>query len=248
MKASPFTRLFAITGLLVAGVAGAQEAPPAFAQVRIDAAFVEYRLADVDPLVRDQRVTAEALREIWAAGKGRLLSAPSVITKSGQEAVAKSVTEVIYPTEYWVEPAGGRGAPAQTNAVVAGRAAALIPGSFEMREIGAILQAIPEVSAEGGEINLILNPQLIRSPEWKNYEIALAGFDGQAARSAAEQPQFPVVSVSTSLRLRNGTMVLAGGGAGDGRSDTTVYLFVTATLVDAEGRALQGVRGNDEHR
>lgn len=238
MKSAVLIRFATCLCLFAAGVSLAQQARPGWSQVQIDAAFVEYRLADIEPLVREQRVTVETLKDLWRTGQGRLLAAPSIITQSGQEAIAKSVTEIIYPTEYTVEPTVERGASAPTNAVVVGKAAAVIPCSFEMREIGSILQIVPEVSADGGVIHLVMNPQFVRSPEWKPYEIVLTGFDGQATRAQAMQPMFPVVSVSTSIRVRNGVTVLTGGGACDGRNDAMVYVFVTATLVDAEGRPL----------
>lgn len=238
MNAATLLGYIATACVLASGALRAQNTFQGAVQVRIDAAFVEYRLPDVEPLVREQRVTVEALKELWRTGQGRLLAAPSVMTPSGQEAVAKSVTEIIYPTEYTVETAGGRGESGPTNAVFAGKAAAVIPGGFETREIGAILQVIPERAVDGEMINLTFNIAFVRQPEWKSYEVALAGFDGQAVRSSALQPFFPSMSVSTSLNVRNGTTVLAGGGACDGRTDTMVYVLVAATLVDAEGRPL----------
>ena len=161
-----------------------------------------------------------------------LLSAPKVVTKSGQEAVMKVVTEYIYPTEFEVtglQSGGGNngGSSTTTGAVVE-------PQNFEMREVGVILQVVPEVSAEGQMINLMLNPQVVSEPVWKNYgakipipqaqPTAIQFIDAvaQAAylKSLAtpqymelpmEQPFFHVRSVQTQLSIYNGATVVMGG-------------------------------------
>ena len=101
-----------------------------------------------------------------------LLSAPKVVTKSGQEAIMKVVTEYIYPTEFEVtmsqqgnnsSSGGGIGGGGGTQAPLA----IVEPQNFEMREVGVILQVVPEVSAEGQMINLLLNPQVVSEPVWK---------------------------------------------------------------------------------
>jgi general secretion pathway protein D len=100
-----------------------------------------------------------------------LLSAPKVVTKSGQEAIMKVVTEYIYPTEFEVQEidasGGGGGSTGSTTSIPV--PFMVEPQNFEMREVGVILQVVPEVSAEGQMINLMLNPQVVSEPVWKNY-------------------------------------------------------------------------------
>ncbi len=101
-----------------------------------------------------------------------LLSAPKVVTKSGQQAVIKVVTEYIYPQDYdvtiessssgssgWGGSSGGGG---QILAMVE-------PQNFTMREVGVILDVTPEVTAEGSMINLELKPQVVDEPVWHDY-------------------------------------------------------------------------------
>ncbi len=164
-----------------------------------------------------------------------LLSAPKVVTKSGQEAVMKVVTEYIYPTEFQVtglQSGGGNngGSSTTTGAVVE-------PQNFEMREVGVILQVVPEVSAEGQMINLMLNPQVVSEPVWKNYGakipiqkqptavLNLSGLTGANLSQLTgltapeptymelpmEQPFFHVRSVQTQLSIYNGATVVMGG-------------------------------------
>jgi general secretion pathway protein D len=154
-----------------------------------------------------------------------LLSAPKVVTKSGQEAVMKVVTEYIYPTEFEVQisqQSGGGG----TGTTISDPLAMVEPQNFEMREVGVILQVVPEVSAEGQMINLMLNPQVVSEPVWKNYgtKIPKTTYDTSTVAGGLyavpvtsyielpmEQPFFSVRSVQTQLSIYNGATVVMGG-------------------------------------
>ncbi len=164
-----------------------------------------------------------------------LLSAPKVVTKSGQEAIMKVVTEYIYPTEYEVQISETSSGSSSSSGSSADPIAMVEPQNFEMREVGVILQVVPEVSAEGQMINLMLNPQVVSEPVWKNYgtqmpktsyraptvaEAAAALAQGQILTSVPEttyyqlpmeQPFFHVRSVSTQLSVYNGATVVMGG-------------------------------------
>ena len=162
-----------------------------------------------------------------------LLNAPRVVTKNGQEAIMKVVTEYIYPTEYEVEISqnGSGGQYSHSSDPIA----TVEPQNFEMREVGTILQVVPEVSPEGQMINLMLNPQVVAEPTWKNYGTQLPKTvyrpataaeilanpwlleqGGQVAETGyielpMEQPFFSVRSVSTALSVYNGATVVIGG-------------------------------------
>ena len=104
-----------------------------------------------------------------------LLSAPKVVTKSGQEATIKVVTIYRYPQDYDVtiqstsssssssiSTTGGSGSDGKILPMVE-------PQNFETQEVGVILTVTPELSAEGNFINLKLNPKVISEPTWKDY-------------------------------------------------------------------------------
>jgi type II secretory pathway component GspD/PulD (secretin) len=197
-----------------------------------------------------------------------LLSAPKVVTKSGQEAIMKVVTEYIYPTEFEVQEidASGGGGSGSTSVVVP-TPFMVEPQNFEMREVGVILQVVPEVSAEGQMINLMLNPQVVSEPVWKNYGTKIPGLMTQEYTDLPmEQPFFHVRSVETALSVYNGATVVMGGlitedrktmedkipFLGDlpyigrlfrSRSEQSVkrnlLVFVTARLVDPAGRVVK---------
>jgi len=158
-----------------------------------------------------------------------LLSAPKVVTKSGQEAVMKVVTEYIYPTEFQVTMSQQGSSNGGVNSGSSGEPLAIVePQNFEMREVGVILQVVPEVSAEGQMINLLLNPQVVSEPVWKNYgtkipkavpntifdpvlQLFITQSEIEYTELPMEQPFFPVRSVSTQLSIYNGATVVMGG-------------------------------------
>jgi general secretion pathway protein D len=164
-----------------------------------------------------------------------VLSAPKVVTKSGQEAIMKVVTEYIYPTSFEVESTPGvaavGGAPAAPGATT------VSPSDFETRDVGVILQVLPEVSADGQMINLMMNPQIVSPPEWKNYGSKIPQYTQVTETSPLppfttttrtvlltdskgspiyleqpmEQPLFKIRSISTSISIYNGATVVMGG-------------------------------------
>ncbi len=156
-----------------------------------------------------------------------LLSAPKVVTKSGQEAVMKVVTEYIYPTEFEVTMSQQSSGGSITGGGASDPLAMVEPQNFEMREVGVILQVVPEVSAEGQMINLMLNPQVVSEPVWKNYGTKIPktvnpGFINTVTgvfsppviaytELPMEQPFFHVRSVQTQLSIYNGATVVMGG-------------------------------------
>ena len=104
-----------------------------------------------------------------------LLSAPKVVTKSGENAVIKVVTEYIYPQDYEVQllsssSGSGSGSSGSQSAILA----VVEPQNFTMREVGVILDVTPTYSeANGGTIDLELKPQVVDEPTWRNYGMRL---------------------------------------------------------------------------
>jgi general secretion pathway protein D len=160
-----------------------------------------------------------------------VLSAPKVTTKSGQEAIIKVVTEYIYPSEFNVQISqqgnqGGGGAIGGGGGT--GAPIAIVePQNFVTREVGVILQVVPEVSSEGQMINLTMKPQVVSEPVWKNYGtkmpvpevprfdpltgILLPSGPPEYIELPMEQPFFTVRSVETQLLVYNGATVVMGG-------------------------------------
>lgn len=100
-----------------------------------------------------------------------LLSSPKVLTRPGEEAIIKVVTEFIYPTDYDVQlssssgSSGGYGSSSSSSSVMA----IVEPQSFTMREVGVILDVTPTLTDDGNLIDLELDTQVVDEPTWKNY-------------------------------------------------------------------------------
>ena len=100
-----------------------------------------------------------------------LLSAPKVLTRPGEEAVIKVVTEYIYPTDYDVQlqssssNSGGNNSGGGQSAILA----VVEPQSFTMREVGVILDVVPTLTDDGNLIDLKLDTKVVDEPTWKNY-------------------------------------------------------------------------------
>jgi len=201
---------------------------PRMIDIRVD--FVEFKMDDLDLLAREGKLCTRELLAIWKQGKARLLCAPQVLTRSGNEGIAKGVTEYFYPTEFEQTTMAGTNTTGKAKAQES-----VIPCAFEMRESGPILQVIPEVSADGHRINIMINPQFVSFATWRNYGARHADGGGDAATTPMEVPFFHTQSLSTSLTVINGATVLIGGGMSNREGDKAAYAFLTATLVDVEG-------------
>jgi len=161
-----------------------------------------------------------------------VLSAPKVTTKSGQEAIIKVVTEYIYPSEFNVQISqqGTTGGGGINGGGSTGEPVAIVePQNFVTREVGVILQVVPEVSSEGQMINLTMKPQVVSEPVWKNYGtklpktvtedtgvldalgIPITRDRTEYVELPMEQPFFTVRSVETQLLVYNGATVVMGG-------------------------------------
>jgi general secretion pathway protein D len=159
------------------------------------------------------------LHALQQRGHTDLLSAPKITTQSGQQAVIKVVTEYIYPTEFEVSGIGGdTGGNAAGGGGNGGGAvgAVVTPREFTTREVGVILEVLPEVSPEGQMINLTLSPEVVSEPEWKNYGSTYTQYDlnGNPVSTQTlnmEQPFFHTRKLKTNLLIYNGATVVMGG-------------------------------------
>ncbi len=158
------------------------------------------------------------LHALQQRGHTDLLSAPKITTQSGQQATIKVVTEYIYPTEFETEGiSGGNNNNAVGNTSSQGGVvgAVVTPSSFETREVGVILEVMPEVSPEGQMINLTLSPEVVSEPTWKNYGSSYTSYDPNGnpvtQELMMEQPFFHTRSLRTNLLIYNGATVVMGG-------------------------------------
>jgi len=150
-----------------------------------------------------------------------VLSAPSVVTKSGVEATIDIVREMRFPTEY--EPPqipqtinGG----ANINLTDDGTDNATAPSipvtpanptSFEVKDVGISLTVSPEISDDARTINLELSPEIIEFDGFINYGSPITSGGALLTLNRIEMPVFSTRSVSSSLTIYDGNTVALGG-------------------------------------
>ena len=162
-----------------------------------------------------------------------LLSAPKVVTKSGQEATIKVVTIYRYPQDYDVTIQSTSSSSTSSITGSTGGSDGKIlpmvePQNFETQEVGVILTCTPDVSAEGQMINLQLTPKVIGEPTWRDYgmKVPMSSVMSSTAQMAAiasgnedmqwftvpmEQPFFKERSIDTHVSIYNGATIVMGG-------------------------------------
>ena len=132
-----------------------------------------------------------------------LLSAPKVVTKSGENAVIKVVTEYIYPQDYDVQlQSSSSGSSGSSGGSQSAILAVVEPQNFTMREVGVILDVTPTYSeANGGTIDLELKPQVVDEPTWHNYGMKIPFSGNSSIQSFAGLAEIPLAAVAAVKEL-----------------------------------------------
>ncbi|MDA7881095.1 hypothetical protein N9A94_02195 [Akkermansiaceae bacterium] len=148
---------------------------------------------------------------------------PEVITRSGQNAEIASVREFLYPTEF--EP------PEIPNSVGSGQniVTPATPTSFEVKNLGVMLEVLPEVSADRQYIEIAVKPTIREFEGFVNYGTPIVGtnststFDltsgafstsgsvGVLTTNDILVPVFKEVTTNTNVVVQNGHTVVIGG-------------------------------------
>lgn len=166
-----------------------------------------------------------------------LMSAPKVVTKSGNKAVIKVVRNFPYPTEFAPpEPppvstgAGSAGVVAvPTGALISGGLVTpTTPTAFETRDVGVTLEVEPVVGPDNYTIDLNLAPEVVEFEGFINYgspilsarflSPAQGGLPGLGTiqqtiitPNVINQPIFSTRKVTTSVSIWDGQTVALGG-------------------------------------
>jgi len=203
------------------------------------------------------------LHAIEQNGNSDLLSAPRVTTLNGVNAIIEVVEEIIYPTEFDVtendiEIQGGGGDDGDQPVFIP---PTVIPGGFETREVGVILNVTPTVSADNYTINLVMLPEIAELVDWIQYGTQVPIGD-QVFIVNMPQPVFASRNITTSMIVWDGHTVVMGGlirenlttfedkvpilgdipilgrlfrSEGTSSKKRNLLIFVTARLVDPSG-------------
>ena len=148
---------------------------------------------------------------------------PEVITRSGQNAEIASIQEFTYPTEF--EP------PEIPNSVGSGQSVVTpaTPTSFEVKNLGVMLEVLPEVSADRQFIEVAVKPTIREFEGFVNYGTPIVGsststsFDiaggllsqsgnvGVLTTNDILVPIFKEVTTNTNVVVQNGQTIVIGG-------------------------------------
>jgi Flp pilus assembly secretin CpaC len=202
-----------------------------YPQIMIRAEFIAVPKAVFDSIGRgapDQLPSAKQILGLKQSGQATVLHSPTILLQSGQESTVKAVEEVIYPTDFDITSRAVTNAHGQ-----AAVATVITPSSFETREVGVIFSALPELDATGMEISLNFQAELVAVPVWRQYAGQYTDTIGNAKTAQLDQPFFFTRSVKTSLRIKNGTTILAGGGWGNQDDQTVTFLLIKVQLVNS---------------
>lgn len=164
---------------------------------------------------------AELLRKVSEA-KARIVGIASLITKSGERAVAENIDEVRYPIEFeppslnesgkaFAEDPKGEPSPDTPPSVAAVKdpapieMLAAIPTGFETRNAGVSLELEPTLDPATMQIHLQLATQRVVFKGMEKHSITIGN-----TTSIVEQPRFATNKVQTVLTIKSGGRVLLG--------------------------------------
>lgn len=160
-----------------------------------------------------------------------------LVTRNGEEAVGKRVTECIYPTDFKVvglpNPTHRESSTSTNSESCAFQA--VEPKNFMMREVGIILRANPMVSADDKAIDLRIEAQVVDEPTWRDYGLKIPDSNGAHYELPMQQPNFFVRSVDTRIEIVPGETALVQGAVSKDKDgeDKTLFVFVWANLLGA---------------
>ncbi len=165
-----------------------------------------------------------------------LLSAPSILTRSGSQAQVEVIRELIYPTEYdppelpqdfgdLSDLAGGDDVPLDPDVLEATPPPSFpvtpaTPTAFNTRNTGVTLKVTPQVGPDGYTIEMDLVPEVVEFEGFINYgsPITTSGQDilGNTTRivltaNRIEMPVFSTRRVTTNVTVYDGSTVAIGG-------------------------------------
>ena len=151
-----------------------------------------------------------------------LLSAPKVLTRPGDQAVMKVVTEYIYPTDYDVQLQSSSSSSGSSNSSSQSAVLAVVePQSFTMREVGVVLDVTPTLTDDGNLIDLKLNTYVVDEPTWKNYGMKIP-FTGNSSLQSFEGIGDIFTGLSSIIESVGGTI-----------SDSMRDMIITSTSESA---------------
>ncbi|MCB1233767.1 MAG: type II and III secretion system protein [Verrucomicrobiae bacterium] len=155
-----------------------------------------------------------------------LLSAPSVMCRSGNRAKMEVIREFIYPTEYDPPEIPNQVGTSSFGGIGGGGVSSFpvtpaTPAAFETRNTGVTLEVDPVIGADEFTIDLNLAPEVVEFEGFINYgspinsaaldPVTGAGTSVQLTENRIEMPVFSTRKVTTQVTIWDGQTVALGG-------------------------------------
>lgn len=155
-----------------------------------------------------------------------VMTAPSIVSRSGERATIEIIREFIYPTEYEPPELPNSVGTFSTNGDNGGASSSSFPvtpatpTAFETRNTGVTLEVEPILGEDGYTIDLTFKPEIVEFEGFINYgsPIQSAGTDALGnpitvtiTDNRIEMPVFSTRRVNTSLTIYDGHTVAVGG-------------------------------------
>lgn len=214
-----------------------------------------------------------------------IMTAPSVLARSGETATIEIIREFIYPTEYeppelpnQVGATGGLGGGAGGGSGIF-PVTPSTPTAFETRNTGVTLEIQPTIGANDYVIDLRFAPEIVEFEGFINYGSPITSPASDAfgnptnvtiTENRIEMPVFASRRVNTGLTIYDGHTVAVGGlmredvqrvedkvpifgdlpwigrlfqSSSENHIKSNLIIFVTAQIIDATGRPINGNTG-----
>ncbi|WP_018970976.1 Amuc_1100 family pilus-like protein [Rubritalea marina] len=153
-----------------------------------------------------------------------VMTAPSIVARSGEKATIEIIREFIYPTEYeppelptQVGSSGSDDSGAVSNVFPVTPAT---PTAFETRNTGVTLEVEPTLGEDGYTIDLSFAPEIVDFEGFVNYGSPIQTTSSDAlgnpviitiTENRIEMPVFSTRRVTTGLTIYDGHTVAVGG-------------------------------------
>jgi hypothetical protein len=234
----------------IAKLGGFEPAPDAAenvpGEVFIDLLVVSIPDSSAIPLIEtlnDSTKTETAYRkvlELLQSKKARLISWPTIRTKTGNRAVSENITEVRYAIEFDTNnnPAGAAAAGDEAKKADAAAAAAAPPGpqappavgvmptTFETRNAGITLEIEPVIMDNGKVIDMQYSAQHVQLLGWDPTTV----HEKDQVTVRIPQPRFHTNKVSSNSSLNAGQHALIGiFRSGDAKDETELFILRAGT-------------------
>ena len=202
-------------------------------QIEICAELVAFEKTTLDKIANEnpnQPLDLQALSKLRKEHKATVLYSPRILTKSRQNTEIKQVEEVVYPTDFCIDLITNLNSMA---------AAVVSPAGFEKREVGMIFSASPVSDPDLTEIDLTIVANFSAPTTWHNFPAKYSDSKGNELSTDLQTPFFKSRQIVASIVIKNGQTVIMGGGMNEFNDKTTSFLFVTARIVNSEGKLVQ---------